>query len=260
MKKFVNSVKEEIKNKKGKALTVYLILRFLVILCMVRQIMLGNISNVLLCILTLVLFLIPSILDKKFKIVIPDTLEIIIYVFIFSAEILGEINEFYIHIKNFDTVLHTLNGFIMAGIGFSLIEIFNNNPNTKISLDPKYLVLFGFCFSMMTGAVWEIFEYSMDRIFKQDMQKDTIITEINSVILNDEGKNKSENIKIEELTVNGEDYMEKYGGYIDIGLYDTMEDLIVNLIGATVFSIMGYAYLTGKGKSASNFMIKKNVN
>lgn len=258
MKKFFKSVKEEFKKKKGKAVTVYLILRFLVILCMIRQIMLGNISNVLLCILTLVLFLIPSILDRKFKIVLPDTLEIIIYIFIFSAEILGEINEFYIHIKNFDTILHTLNGFIMAGIGFSLIEIFNNNPNTKLSLDPKYLVLFGFCFSMTTGAVWEIFEYSMDRIFKLDMQKDTIITEINSVVLNEDNKNQAKSIKVEELTVNGEDYIQKYGGYIDIGLYDAMEDLIVNLIGAIVFSAMGYAYLTGKGKNASKFMIKRS--
>ena len=258
MKKFINSIKEEYNKKKGKALTVYMILRFLVILCLIRQIMIGDISNILTCILTLALFLIPSILEKKFKIEVPDTLEIIVYVFIFSAEILGEINEFYIHIKNFDTILHTLNGFIMAGIGFSLIEIFNNSPNTKISLDPKYLVLFGFCFSMTTGAVWEIFEYSMDKYFKFDMQKDTIITEISSVVLNPDGKNKAERLEIESLTVNDIDYIEKYGGYIDIGLNDTMEDLIVNLIGAIIYSILAYAYLKGKGKSASNFMLKKS--
>lgn len=256
--RFFKGIKEEYNKKKGKAFTVYLILRFLVIICLIRQITLGNFLNVLVCLLTLVLFLLPSILEKKFKIKLPDTLEIIIYIFIFSAEILGEINEFYIHIKNFDTILHTLNGFIMAGIGFSLIEIFNDSPKAKISLDPKYLVLFGFCFSMTTGAVWEIFEYSVDKYFKQDMQKDTIITEITSVVLNEEGKNKSETINIDELIINGEDYIEKYGGYIDIGLNDTMEDLIVNLVGAIAFSIMGYAYLTGKSKNASKFMITKS--
>lgn len=257
---FFKSVKEEFKKKKGKKLTVYLILRFLVILCMIRQIMQGNISNVLLCILTLILFLIPSILDKKFKIVLPDTLEIIIYVFIFSAEILGEINEFYIHINNFDSILHTFNGFIMAGIGFSLVDILNNSPNTKMLLNPKYVVLCAFCFSMTTGVVWEIFEYSMDNFFNQDMQKDTIITEITSVKFNEEGANKAEKVKIDSLLVNGEDYMAKYGGYIDIGLNDTMEDLIVNLIGAVVFSVMGYAYLLGRGTSASKFIISKREN
>jgi len=258
MKKFIRSIKEEIKRKKGKKLIIYTVLRILVIVCMIRQIMLGNMGNVFTCVLTLVLFLIPSILDRKFNIELPDDLEVIIYIFIFSAEILGEINEFYIHIKNFDTILHTLNGFIMAGIGFSLIEIFNDSPNTKLSLDPKYLVLFGFCFSMTTGVVWEIFEYSVDMCLNKDMQKDTIITEITSVLLNEAGKNVAETIYIDNLEVNGDDYMAKYGGYIDIGLHDTMEDLIVNLVGAVAFSVIGYAYLTGTGKTAGRFMITKN--
>ena len=256
--KFIGSIKDELEKKKGWPLAVYLILRILVIVCMIRQIMLGNMGNVFTCVLTLILFLIPCILDRTFKIDLPDTLEIIIYVFIFSAEILGEINEFYIHIENFDTILHTLNGFIMAGIGFSLIEIFNNNPNTKLSLNPKYLVLFGFCFSMTTGVVWEIFEYSVDVCLNKDMQKDTIITEMTSVILNEEGKNIAETIHIDNLVINGEDYTLKYGGYIDIGFHDTMEDLIVNLIGAVAFSIMGYAHSIGKGKNASKFMITRS--
>lgn len=52
--------------------------------------------------------------------------------------------------------------------------------------------------------------------------------------------------------------MEKYGGYIDMGLNDTMEDLIVNLVGASVYSIMGYGYLKGKGSNVSKFKIKKD--
>ncbi len=256
MKKITNEFKKE----KSSKLRVYIILRFLVIVCMIRQIFQGNLSNVLLCILTLILFLIPSILSKKLKIEFPDTLEILVYAFIFSAEILGEINEFYIHIPNFDSIIHTINGFIMAGIGLSLVDILNNDPNTKFSLKPIYVVLCAFCFSMTTGAIWEIFEYSMDKIFYMDMQKDTIITEITSVKLNEEGKNKPETIKINSLEVNGEDYMEKYGGYIDIGLNDTMEDLIVNFIGAVIFCGLGYFYLVGRGHTAQKFIITKKTN
>ena len=93
-----------------------------------------------------------------------------------------------------------------------------------------------------------------------DMQKDAIITEITSVKLNEEGKNKPETIKINSLEVNGEDYMEKYGGYIDIGLNDTMEDLIVNFIGAIVFCSLGYFYLVGRDNTAQKFIITKKTN
>lgn len=251
--------KNKIGKEKSSKLGVYIILRFLVIACMIRQIIQGNLSNVLLCILTLILFLVPSILSKTLKIEFPDTLEIIVYAFIFSAEILGEINEFYIHINNFDSIIHTINGFIMAGIGLSLVDILNNDPNTKFSLKPIYVVLCTFCFSMTTGVIWEIFEYSMDKIFYMDMQKDTIITEITSVKLNEEGKNKPETIKINSLEVNGEDYTLKYGGYIDIGLNDTMEDLIVNFIGATVFCTLGYFYLIGRGDTAKKFIITRKT-
>ena len=156
--KLYKNIKMEIKKKKGKKLAVYLIFRILILITLVRQLMLGNIPNAILCISSLILFLIPSFLDYKFKIVFPDALEIIIYLFIFSSYILGEINEFYINIKNFDSILHTINGFIMAGMGFSLANIFNNSKRIKVPLKPIYVVLCGFCFSMTTGVIWEIFE------------------------------------------------------------------------------------------------------
>lgn len=258
MKKIIDGVKEEYKSKNRVVLITYLILNLLVIVFLIRGLIQGDIKDMLTCISTLILFLVPSIIHMKFKISFASLLEIMLYILAFSADILGEVLAFYIHIKIFDTILHILYGFIMAGIGFSLIEIFNNSPNTKMFLDPKYLVLFGFCFSMTTGAVWEIFEYSVDKYFKFDMQKDTVITEITSVVLNENGKNKAETIEIESLVVNDIDYIEKYGGYIDIGLNDTMKDLIVNLIGAIAYLVTAYSYIKGNGKSASKFMIKKS--
>ena len=103
---------------------IYFFLRVSVILLLILEIIRNNWNNVFICILTLILFLIPVILDKNFNIELPGVLEIIILLFIYSAEILGEIQNFYGIFKNWDTILHTLNGFIMAGIGFSLIDIF----------------------------------------------------------------------------------------------------------------------------------------
>ena len=126
LKKF-KKIKETYKETKKSTIMVYVVLRALVIISMIRQIILGEISNAALCLLSLILFTIPFWVQEKFKITLPSLLEIIILCFIFSAEILGEINNFYIVIPYWDTILHTLNGFLAAGIGFSLVDLLNEN-------------------------------------------------------------------------------------------------------------------------------------
>ncbi|MEG0309831.1 MAG: hypothetical protein RSD63_03630 [Eubacterium sp.] len=246
---------DEIKNHKGKTIT-YVLLRVMVILVMIAQITNQNWNNVFLCVLTLILFMIPTFVDKQLHIQMPTTLEIIILLFIFSAEILGEIQEYYLIFNHWDAMLHTINGFLMAAIGFSLIDILNQNENFSMRLSPAFVAIFAFCFSMTIGVLWEFFEFSMDSFFYTDMQKDTILQFISSVLFNPEGKNVAVTIPIENIIVNGQTW--NYGGYIDIGLFDTMSDLFVNFIGATVFSIIGLFYIKGRGKGnfAKRFMPK----
>lgn len=246
-------------NKLTAKAIVYIVLRIAVIWCMARQLYQGNIANGFLCVITLILFSIPAFLNEKFNIELPDMLEILILLFIFSAEILGEINEFYIHFKNWDIILHTTNGFIMAGIGYSLVDLLNKNEKTGIDLSPIYVVIVSICFSMTIGVLWEFFEYGVDNILKFDMQKDTVVHNMHSVTLNPDGKNEVVSIPINSVIVNGEDWTEMYGGYIDIGLHDTMEDLFVNFLGAVIFSFIGYFYSIGKSKSARNFIPKKKI-
>ena len=168
--------KERIKKlieENGKVTTyVYLFLRLLVIICMIREIANGNIFNALLCVLSLVMFLLPFIVEKTFKVNLPPTLEIMILIFIYSAEILGEINNFYGIFANFDQVLHIINGFLAASVGFSLIYLLNENIHS-IKLSPIFVSIVAFCFSMTIGVRWEFFEYGMDKYFNFDMQKDT---------------------------------------------------------------------------------------
>jgi len=235
------------KNKKVLA-AVYLILRVFVIGVMVRQIWIGNYINVMLCALTLVLFMLPSFVEKRIKIEIPDALEIIILLFIFCAEILGEIREYYIAFKYWDTMLHTVNGFLMAAIGFSLIDILNRNKRFSIQMSPIFVALVAFCFSMTIGVVWEFYEYGMDKFFLADMQKDTYLEQVSSVELNPDGRNSPEVIKIESVVVNGDEWR----GYLDTGLIDTMNDLFVNFIGAVVYSVIGYFYV--KSRTNSNII------
>ena len=227
-----------------KLTATYFVLRLLVLAVMVLEALKGNYYNVFLCGLTLVLFLIPTFVEHRLHIDVPNTLEIIILLFIFSAEILGEIQEYYLLFPFWDTMLHTINGFLMAAIGIAMVDILNRSRKFKVRLSPAFVALVAFCFSMTVGVVWEFFEYGMDVFFHTDMQKDTWINTIYSVSLNPEGRNVAQHVAVDSVVVNGE----AWPGYLDIGLHDTMKDLFVNFVGAVIFSVIGALYIMGRGK------------
>lgn len=259
MSKYTKKIKKQYEETREKSLLVYLILRILVIVCMVLQIIRGDWNNAFLCILSLLLFALPTFIEEKFKIDIPSVLQAIIYIFIFAAEILGEINNFYGIIPHWDTILHTINGFLAAGIGFSLIDLLNENSKS-INLSPIFVAIVAFCFSMTIGIVWEFFEYGADTYLKYDMQKDSIVSYISTVTLDPDKDNNAIRIKNIDKTImydkNGNEVAIIDGGYLDIGLLDTMEDLFVNFIGAVGFSCIGFLYIRNreKYKFASNFI------
>ena len=264
MKKNVRSRRRALRQalRSKKTVTViYLVLRALVIATLVLQFLNGNFENVFLCGLTLVLFTLPTVIERRIKIDLPDTLEIIILLFIFAAEILGEIQAYYTIFKGWDTMLHTLNGFLCAAIGFSLVDLLNRNERFSLSLSPAFMSIVAFCFSMTIGVLWEFFGCGMDQLLLLDMQKDAVVHEISSVMLDPAGRNTPTVIRgITDVIVvaNGEEISLGLGGYLDIGLLDTMKDLFVNFIGAAVFSWIGYFYVKsrGQGRFASRFIPK----
>ena len=234
---------------------VYLVLRLIVLASLVSAILRQEYESAFVCVLVLFLFMLPFFIQKNFGICLPSTLEIIILLFIFAAEILGELQSYFIQYPYWDTMLHTTNGFLCAAVGFSLIDILNRDAKIKFTLSPVYVALAAFCFSMTIGVLWEFFEFGMDRLFHMDMQKDTIVHTSSSVMLDPTNSNIPITIDgITSVAVNGRDL--GFTGYLDIGLYDTMEDLFVNFIGATVFSVIGYFYLKhrGEGKFAKAFI------
>lgn len=235
--------------KEHKALFfVYLLLRLSVVLILIAQLMNGEWENAFYCVLALVLMLVPSFIETNWHIDIPDALEIVVLFFIYAAEILGELRAYYVNVPFWDTMLHTITGFLAAAVGFSLCDIFNRNENIKFSLSPFFLAFVAFCFSMTVAVCWEFFEFFADQLFGTDMQKDRIIHTINTVALDETRTNKV-------VTISGitEVYFEDgqalgLGGYLDIGLIDTMKDLMVNFAGAVAFSFIGYFYTKSRGE------------
>ncbi len=255
--------KKELKQNfdKGRRATsvLYFVLVTIVLAVLVRQFFARNYENCFTCLLTLLLFLLPTFVEQKFKINLPNTLEVIIILFIFCAEILGEISAFYLRFPWWDGILHVLNGFLMAAIGVSMVDILNQNDMFTFKLSPFFVSLVAFCFSMTIGVLWEFFEFFMDCFAKTDMQKDTILQNISSVDLNLVKENVSVIVEgIDEVILQGKNlrvngipvqaYPLKMGGYLDLGIMDTMKDLFVNFIGAVVFSILGYFYVKTRDK------------
>lgn len=237
----------EIRNNKPKAV-IYIVLRSVITATLIYSIVRQNHENAMTCLLTLVLLMIPSFISRRLNIRLPNALEIIVISFVFCANILGEIAAFYERIAVWDTILHTLNGFVCAGVGFGLIDILNRTDKFRVNLSPLFVCLFSFCFSMTVGTVWEFIEFGIDSLFGKDMQKDTVIHTINTVLLSGEENTITTISGIDDVKINAESL--GVGGYIDIGLIDTMKDLLVNFIGAAVFNLAGYFYLTNRSRKA----------
>lgn len=256
------AVQMELREHKS-SFVVFSILRVLVVVCMVRQFFLQNYEGFFFALLTLLLLYLPSWVQVKLRIEIPVGLEIAILCFCYAAEIMGEINAFYQKIPFWDTILHTLNGFLCAAVGFSLVLLLNNNRKLTFELSPFFLALVAFCFSMTVGVLWEFFECFMDQTFLVDMQKDRIVNAIHTVMLDSSNSNIVVHIQdIQDvLLVHSDGSQESLGlgGYLDIGILDTMKDLFVNFIGAVVFSTCGYFYARNQGKKklVSLFMPSK---
>lgn len=240
--------REHVRTHRG-TFVVYLVLRLIVIAGMVLSILHGNYENLFVYTLSLVLFMIPSFVEETFGIDIPSTLEIIVLLFIFCAEVLGELQAYYVRFPYWDTMLHTVNGFLCAAVGFALVDILNRNEKIKFHLSPIFLAVVAFCFSMTVGIIWEFFEFGCDWLFHTDMQKDMVVHRISSVMLDTTKSNTAVQIdSITQVLINGQDL--GLGGYLDIGLYDTMKDLFVNFVGAVVFSMIGFFYVKGRGKGS----------
>ena len=248
-------VQEAVARRSKGVVALYLILRLIVIALLVLNIIEGQFEGAFACALALIMFMMPAFLEQRLNIDLPNTLEIIVLLFIFAHEILGELGSYYITRPYWDTMLHITCGFLMAAVGFAMIDILNQSSRVKFHLSPVFCAVAAFCFSMTIGVLWEFFEFGMDFLFRTDMQKDTVIHLISSTALDPTASNIAVQLpNIQDVIVNGQSL--GLGGYLDIGLYDTMEDLFVNFIGAVVFSIIGYFYIKrkGKGKIAPHFI------
>ena len=240
-----NLLAKQLSKSGGKlGVGVYLLLNLFVAIAMLVSIVQGDGKHVVACLKICTMFLIPWLIEWKFKIEISSIFILLIQIFMYAAIILGELNSYYMKYPYWDTVLHAINGFLCASVGFMLVNrIVEQTKSYKLSMKPIYTVVFAFCLSMTVGVMWEFYEFGMDNFCNRDMQKDTIIHTIKSAKLSQGDQSLTILKDVTDVSINGESL--NLGGYLDIGLYDTMGDLFYNLVGTLVFCVLGY-YVTKK--------------
>mgnify|MGYP005777409677 FL=1 len=232
------------------AFAVYCVLCLITIAVIVVSAIQQNWSGCFNGVLTLLLFFLPAFLEDKLNIRLSAALEIITMLFVFAAEILGEVGRYYTRFPFWDNLLHCLNGFLFAAFGFALVEICNRSKKITFQLSPFFLALVACCFSLSIGVFWEFIEFFTDLLTRSDMQKDTFHTLISSGKFSADGQTPIIIRNITETvitTADGQSYT--VNGYLDIGLFDTMKDLMVDFIGAFLFSVIGYFHLKFSGRS-----------
>lgn len=166
------------------------------------------------CLVGVIVMFIPSVIEKKFSVDIPDVMEMLYFVFLFCAIYLGEVRDFYYRVPSWDLILHMFSGAMLGALGFVLVSFFNDSEKVNMQLSPIFVTLFAFCFALAAGTLWEIYEFLADGLLGTNMQK--FITADREVVV-------------------GRD-----------ALADTMEDLIVDALSSLAVCIIGFFTLKKK--------------
>lgn len=181
----------------------------------------GHWTHAFLLLAISIITLLPIVLGRKFRIYIPAEFQILTIIFVFAALFLGEIHHYYDRLWWWDIALHGSAGLLLGIFGFLMVYALNEDKRAQLSIRPRFIALFAFMFAVSVSAIWEIFEFAMDQIFGTNMQKP---------MLGD-----------------------------DSGLTDTMWDLIVDVIGALIISLLGWWYLVQRKRSFIEVWIGKFI-
>lgn len=149
--------------------------RVLLILAIVGTIFTANWLNLMITIFTLALTYLPSKIAERSHIYLIPEFHLIILIFVFAAMYLGEYHNYYLKYWWWDILLHTFSGVILGFVGFIFIFMFNKEQKINVLLSPTFIAIFSFTFAVTIGALWEIFEFSMDEIFGMNMQKSGLV-------------------------------------------------------------------------------------
>ncbi|MBI9106956.1 MAG: hypothetical protein JEZ04_09450 [Spirochaetales bacterium] len=168
--------------KKGDVIFAFF-LRALFIISIIISIITGEYKLVPVSGVSLLLTFIPSILERSIKVSLPVSFQVVLLIFIFSAQFLGEIFNYYERFWWWDILLHSWSGVLLGTIGFLLVYILNTASGVDVIMSPFFIAFFALCFAVTCGVVWEVFEFTMDVVFSTNMQKSGLTDTMGDLIV-----------------------------------------------------------------------------
>ncbi len=176
------------------------------------------------CLGLLILFL-PSMLEKRFRIILPSRMYLLFVVFLYAAIFLGEVRDFYYRIPHWDVILHAFSGIMLGALGFSIVSLLNKSEKVAVTLRPQFVALYAFSFALSLGVIWEIYEFAADGVLGLNMQKFAL-----------------------------EDKTSLVGR---AALVDTMKDLIVDALAALAVSVFGFLSMKAEKSWIARVALKR---
>ncbi len=146
-------------------------LRFLFLAAGAVDLIQGDWTQAAIALVSLGLTLIPALFARNLHVTLPPSYQILLLVFIFLAQFLGEMRDFYYRFWWWDILLHSSSGVLLGFVGFLLVYVLNEADGIRMTLSPLFIAIFGFCFALACGVIWEIFEFTMDSVLGTNMQK-----------------------------------------------------------------------------------------
>ena len=201
----------------------------------------GDIPKAFMSIASVAFVCVPEIVQRLFRFRIQTPLYFVVLLYT-VCPLLGFSYKFYYLFDWWDDVLHIFAGVIFAMFGAYIPKVLNGKNECSLAL----CALFGFTFSVAIAGIWEFIEYGMDSFFGTDMQKDVLLTSMRPSYLLGEILG----LPVDKMaTMGANDGVFVNGvmleGYLDVGLIDTMHDMLIETLGALLYTI---AYALGKGK------------
>lgn len=207
---------------------------FLVLCALCYGIVISDFRIMFISMLVLFLYLFINYIDIIFSLNISFKLKLFIYFFLFCSEILGEVFDFYSIIPFWDNILHFLSSILFVYVGYLIFKTFIGTMNCDILF---ILFSFMFCFSISIAVLWEFVEYSSDMLLNSDMQKDNFVDNINTTLFSSVNNTISIN-NIYRTDIYTNDGILSLNGYLDLGLSDTIEDLLISIYGSFITSFI----------------------
>lgn len=175
------------------------------------------------CVLGLIVMMLPTFISHRWKVMVPNTIVILYYVFLYCAIYLGEVRNFYYLIPHWDDILHGFSGAMLGALGFILVDLLNKDQTIRVQLSPFFVALFAFCFALAVGALWEVYEFTFDALLGLNMQKHT--TQFGVALVGIEA------------------------------LWDTMWDIIIDAGAALMVSTIGFLAIRTKSKLKEDALV-----